>query len=121
MEGGCAYRGTLGRTLSATSASTTASTTVLSTAASRNCGDKARGELKVGMWTLLPSQMPLPRPGGARQPPDEKEAVNCTNILPLSQEAGGRAGPIPLSSQAQRQSCSFRPQSELSRLPSVLA
>lgn len=51
MEGGCAQRGTLGHTPSAASASAT----ILSTAAFRNCGDKTRGQLRVGVWTPLPS------------------------------------------------------------------
>ena len=46
MEGGCTQRGTLGHDPSAASASTT----ILSTAASHNCGHKARGKLRVGMW-----------------------------------------------------------------------
>lgn len=56
MEGGCAQRGILGCTPS----TAPASTTIVSTAASRNCGDKARGEPRVGVWTLPSSQIPLP-------------------------------------------------------------
>lgn len=114
MEGGCAQRGTLRRTPS----TAPASTTILSTAASRNCGDKARGKPRVGVWTLLHSQIPLPLDPGLPGPPHVGgggvgKSRSCASVFPRP-----RLPKEPC--QVQRQPCSFWPQPQLSRLSSML-
>ena len=105
-EGGCAQRRALGHTPAAAAAS--ASATILSTAASRNCGDKARGKRSVGVWTPHPSQIPLPGRAlgcqGGGGPQLQKRQLAAEAPAPQPWGAGGEEkqaqSPCPLEVKA---------------------